>query len=176
MGMTISFGIMGPIASSVYEIFERQLGILDHNSAKYLHGLMHLTAVVLGLVGILDMIQVHDDKDVGHWMSLHSWIGISLFSIYCAQLVMGAYMYLISDNLPVKKAFMPYHKGMEKALTMGGLWVIILGELSYKYRGDNNDKEELLWKFMGLFCFCLILSIQFAIYHNGGGSKYTIDQ
>jgi len=169
--MTVAFGIMGPISTTVYFVFEHQLGILDHQTAKYLHALMHFVATILGLVGILDMWKVHADKDVGHFMSIHSWIGIVIYSIWCLQFLMGAYMYLISNNMELKKAFMPYHKSVGKFLTMAGLWVIILGELSYKARGDNVDKEELLWKTMMMFTLGLILSIHMTIHTAGDHIK-----
>jgi len=43
-----AFGILGPISSSTYFLFERQLPILDHSNAKYLHALLHFVATILG--------------------------------------------------------------------------------------------------------------------------------
>lgn len=159
--MALAFGILTPIASTIYAIGEYQLKIMDHMSAKYTHALLHFVAVVLGGVGIADMYKVH--ATTGHWMSIHSWLGIWVYACYVVQFLTGAYLYLISDNKALKGALMPYHRSFGKFLTITVIWIIVLGQLSYMYRGDNTGDEEIMWKVWGVLLFSLALAVHLTL-------------
>lgn len=57
----------------------------DRQVQKFVHLFLHLVAIVLGIVGLHAAFKFHDRRGITDMYSLHSWIGISTFSLYCLQ-------------------------------------------------------------------------------------------
>ncbi|KAG6396790.1 hypothetical protein SASPL_142947 [Salvia splendens] len=52
---------------------------------KFVHLFFHLVAMVLGIVGLHAAFKYHDQVGLTDMYSLHSWIGIGTFTLFCAQ-------------------------------------------------------------------------------------------
>lgn len=57
----------------------------DKQVQKFVHLFLHLVAIILGIVGLHAAFKFHDRRGITDMYSLHSWIGISTFSLYCLQ-------------------------------------------------------------------------------------------
>lgn len=57
----------------------------DIQVQKLVHMFFHLVAIVLGIVGIHAAFKFHDKRGISNLYSLHSWIGIGTFSLFCLQ-------------------------------------------------------------------------------------------
>lgn len=57
----------------------------DWQVRKFVHLFFHLVAMVLGIVGLHAAFKYHDQVGLTDMYSLHSWIGISTFTLFCAQ-------------------------------------------------------------------------------------------
>lgn len=68
---------------------------------KYIHMLLHITALVLGVIGICAVFKYHDMINVPDMYSLHSWIGLGTFCLYCLQVT----YYIISDHVMLSLAY-----------------------------------------------------------------------
>ena len=86
--MSLAFGVCMPLAGLSYRILELEAE-LSHEVAKTVHAVLNVLAIAIGLVGIIDMYQVHNKGGCPsppcHFVSLHSWIGISVYAIAACQ-------------------------------------------------------------------------------------------
>jgi len=158
--MLIAFGVLAPMGSMTYFMLEKIFSVTNHATAKLIHAGFHTAAGGIALAGVLSMYKTHEGGD--HWMSIHSWLGLWCLCAYLCQLTLGLVVYLLLNGPAfqgIKSSFMPIHKGMGRFLTCSVCWVIILGELSLKGRGDNTDPEELWWKSLCVFVFALAWSL-----------------
>lgn len=58
----------------------------EKNVQKFSHMLLHLIAICLGIVGIKAVFKYHEmSNNLENVYSLHSWIGIGTFSLFCLQ-------------------------------------------------------------------------------------------
>ncbi|KAJ4710146.1 transmembrane ascorbate ferrireductase 1-like [Melia azedarach] len=55
----------------------------------FVHVILHLIAVCLGIVGICAAFRYHDMINAEDMYSFHSWIGIGTISLFCLQLLLG---------------------------------------------------------------------------------------
>ena len=58
--MTLAFGLFMPLSALSYRGLERLLGV-SHAAAKATHGTLMLVALILGVLGVIDMWLVHED-------------------------------------------------------------------------------------------------------------------
>jgi cytochrome b561 len=52
---------------------------------KSIHMFLHLIALCLGIVGICAVFRFHDMIQAEDVYSLHSWVGMSTFCLFCLQ-------------------------------------------------------------------------------------------
>lgn len=62
---------------------------------KLVHMSIHLVAIVLGIVGLHAVFKFHDQANLTNMYSLHSWIGIGTFSLFCLQVHIKIYSSLV---------------------------------------------------------------------------------
>ncbi|KYO46533.1 transmembrane ascorbate-dependent reductase CYB561 [Alligator mississippiensis] len=74
----------------VYRVFRNE----SKRSTKILHGLLHVLALVIALVGLIAVFDYHRKNNFADMYSLHSWCGISAFSLYFIQWLMGFSFFL----------------------------------------------------------------------------------
>lgn len=63
---------------------------------KIAHFLLHLCAIILGIVGLHAAFKYHDRSGLRNLYSFHSWIGIGTFSLYILQVLTPSIIYRIS--------------------------------------------------------------------------------
>lgn len=56
-----------------------------HEVKKYVHMLLNLIAIILGIIGIHAAFKYHDRENIGDMYSLHSWIGMGTFCLFILQ-------------------------------------------------------------------------------------------
>lgn len=52
---------------------------------KGVHAFLHLSALVLGITGLCATFKFHDMVHLEDMQSLHSWIGLGTFILFCLQ-------------------------------------------------------------------------------------------
>uniref|UniRef100_A0A8D0VBB9 Transmembrane ascorbate-dependent reductase CYB561 n=2 Tax=Sus scrofa TaxID=9823 RepID=A0A8D0VBB9_PIG len=65
----------------VYRVFRNEA----KRTTKILHGLLHVLAFVIALVGLVAVFDYHRKKGIADLYSLHSWCGILVFVLFLAQ-------------------------------------------------------------------------------------------
>uniref|UniRef100_A0A8C3WSA4 Transmembrane ascorbate-dependent reductase CYB561 n=1 Tax=Catagonus wagneri TaxID=51154 RepID=A0A8C3WSA4_9CETA len=65
----------------VYRVFRNEA----KRTTKVLHGVLHVFAFVIALVGLVAVFDYHRKKGSADLYSLHSWCGILVFVLFLAQ-------------------------------------------------------------------------------------------
>ncbi|CAM5128443.1 unnamed protein product [Natator depressus] len=90
----------------VYRVFRNE----TKRSAKILHGLLHAFALVIALVGVIAVFDYHRKKGFADMYSLHSWCGITAFSLYFIQWLMGFSFFLFpGTSFSLRSRYKPQH-------------------------------------------------------------------
>eukprot|EP00116_Pleurobrachia_bachei_P010765 sb/3471027/ len=71
---------------------------LAHRTKKYIHGTLNLVAAIFATVGLVAVIQFHNEFNIPNFYSLHSWLGLVTLGILYLQV-----------NAPVQWHGSPYH-------------------------------------------------------------------
>lgn len=169
--MTLSFGVFMPLAALSYAGLERIFSVA-HSTAKHVHATCMLAALVMAIIGVVDMYIVHQNAKGGafHFISVHSWVGIMVVVATGLQWLSGlGIFYWPSSPGWLRRAWLPTHVALGMFSLFGGLASIALGILSvgYKHGGtpaSYHTREQVEWQVAGLMCgfVALGLAIVFA--------------
>nr|DAD18872.1 TPA_asm: hypothetical protein HUJ06_020335 [Nelumbo nucifera] len=84
--MLIGFIILGGEAIISYKALPWRKEV-----KKLIHLILHLFALILGIVGIYAAFKYHNESNIANLYSLHSWIGIGTICLYGIQLTLLHY-------------------------------------------------------------------------------------
>jgi len=157
--MSLAFGLLMPLSALSYRSFERLLGVA-HATAKAVHAIIMLAALICAVLGVIDMYIVHQNKKGSDWhfTSVHSYVGIMVVVCAGLQFLSGAGVYYAPPSPGwLRKAWMPVHVALGCFSLFGGLASIALGILSLDYEhglapAKYKTPEQLEFKTAGLFC------------------------
>ncbi|KAL2545682.1 putative transmembrane ascorbate ferrireductase 3 [Forsythia ovata] len=74
------------------------------NVQKIVHMFIHTIAICLGVVGLHAVFKFHERRNITNLYSLHSWIGITTFSLFCLQWLFGFSLFLFPRGSQVHKS------------------------------------------------------------------------
>jgi len=176
--MLTAFGVISPLGAMSYAILERRLGV-SHNYAKLSHAVCNGTAWIIGVLGTWDMYVAHEWPHAGpaakqgHWLSIHSWLGLWIMISWTLQLFSGAYLFYISSNASLKRTLIHYHRVIGRFLTLSTIYICILGILSFTGRtaGEANN----MWKTLGVILFAHAIALMISLNEKlpPVGKEYT---
>ncbi|XP_011384897.1 cytochrome b561, partial [Pteropus vampyrus] len=88
--MVIGLVFLQGDALLVYRVFRNEA----KRTTKILHGLLHVFAFIIALVGLVAVFDYHRKKGYPDLYSLHSWCGILVFVLYLVQWLVGFSFFL----------------------------------------------------------------------------------
>ena len=130
--MTVSFVLMtvGKLAFTLPSITTH----LSCPKVKVVHGYSWLLALVSASLALYAVFASHNVKSQGYkanMYSLHSWVGIAVFSAMIANFLIGIYAFGFQRFAPETRAsIMPFHKLSGNLIYYGWGVAMILGLLS----------------------------------------------
>ncbi|KAM6459421.1 transmembrane ascorbate-dependent reductase CYB561 isoform 1-T5 [Liasis olivaceus] len=104
--MVIGMVFLQGDALLVYRVFRNE----SKRSTKILHGLIHVLALIIALVGLIAVFQYHKKQGFPDMYSLHSWCGITAFGFYFIQWLFGFYIFLFPGaSFSLRSRYKPQH-------------------------------------------------------------------
>ena len=129
--MSLGFGLFAPLAAIAYGTLESLFGV-SHGAAKAMHGALNLAAALLALLGFLEIYTAHS-CDVGHFLSVHSWIGFGAVLGYLINTSLALALLtntrVLRANSRARRIFVQYHRFVGTAALFMGLAAIASGAL-----------------------------------------------
>nr|KAF6455559.1 cytochrome b561 [Rousettus aegyptiacus] len=104
--MVIGLVFLQGDALLVYRVFRNEA----KRATKILHGLLHVFAFIIALVGLVAVFDYHRKKGYPDLYSLHSWCGILVFVLYFAQWLVGFSFFLFPGaSFSLRTRYRPLH-------------------------------------------------------------------
>ncbi|XP_044763721.1 transmembrane ascorbate-dependent reductase CYB561-like isoform X2 [Coccinella septempunctata] len=115
---------------------------------KCIHAGLHITILIMAALGLKAVFDSHNyaSPPIANLYSLHSWLGILTFALFCGQLVIGFTTFLFPGaSKGLRTAVLPYHVTLGSA---GFLMSVITAGLGYAekvmfFLGANYQKLPL---------------------------------
>ncbi|KAM4032713.1 transmembrane ascorbate-dependent reductase CYB561 [Anomaloglossus baeobatrachus] len=108
----------------VFRVFRHE----TKRATKILHGTLHILALIISLVGIIAVFQFHKKKNIPDMYSLHSWLGITTFSLYILQWILGFIMFFLPGvGFALRSRFKPFHVFLGLSLLVSTIATCLLG-------------------------------------------------
>ncbi|KAG6650678.1 hypothetical protein CIPAW_06G059500 [Carya illinoinensis] len=133
---------------------------------KFIHMTFHLIAICLGIVGIKAVFKFHDmmnnSPDV---YSLHSWIGISTFTLFCLQWLIGFASFMFPQaSVQTRARILPWHVSGGRALLYMAICAAVTGlmEKATFLQLQHNHQTRVI-NFTGLFILLFGLFVDLSI-------------
>ncbi|KAB5525473.1 hypothetical protein DKX38_023222 [Salix brachista] len=77
---------------------------------KVIHLVLHAIAIILGCLGIAAAFKNHNESHIANLYSLHSWLGITIISLYGIQWIYGFLMFFYPKGSPtLRSESLPWH-------------------------------------------------------------------
>nr|XP_046272207.1 transmembrane ascorbate-dependent reductase CYB561 [Scatophagus argus] len=90
----------------VYRIFRNEA----KKNIKLLHGMIHLLALVISIVGFVAVFDFHREAKIPNMYSLHSWCGMATLVLFCTQWLMGLLFFLFPvASSWLRASYLPIH-------------------------------------------------------------------
>ncbi|XP_003786260.1 cytochrome b561 [Otolemur garnettii] len=140
----------------VYRVFRNEA----KRTTKVLHGLLHVFAFIIALVGLVAVFDYHKKKDYADMYSLHSWCGILVFVLYFVQWIVGFSFFLFPGaSFSLRSRYRPQHIFFGAAIFLLSVGTALLGlkeallfKLGAKY--STFQPEGVLANVLGLLLVC----------------------
>ncbi|XP_002510795.2 transmembrane ascorbate ferrireductase 1 [Ricinus communis] len=83
---------------------------LKKEQKKLVHLVLHAIALILGCIGIYTAFKNHNESGIANLYSLHSWLGITIISLYGIQWIYGFIVFFFPGApAAVRSASLPWH-------------------------------------------------------------------
>ncbi|XP_061370268.1 probable transmembrane ascorbate ferrireductase 3 [Gastrolobium bilobum] len=131
---------------------------------KFVHMTLHLTAIILGIVGLCAVFKFHDMAHIVNVYSLHSWIGIGTFCLFGLQWLFGFVTFMIpGPSAPTRTRML--HRAFGKALLFMAVCAAETGlmEKSSFLNLKPHQREYHLINFTGLAILLFGVFVDFSI-------------
>ncbi|XP_058510677.1 transmembrane ascorbate-dependent reductase CYB561 [Solea solea] len=90
----------------VYRVFRNEA----KRNIKILHGIIHLLALIISIVGFVAVFDFHKAAKIPDMYSLHSWCGMITMVLFCLQWVMGLLFFLFPvASSQLRAVYLPVH-------------------------------------------------------------------
>ncbi|GLT96845.1 hypothetical protein SLE2022_144400 [Rubroshorea leprosula] len=124
----------------------------SHHSQKIAHMVLHLSAFILGVIGISAVFKFHDMAGIEDMYSLHSWIGLSTFCLFGMQWLFGLFSFFSpAATQETRMRVAPLHRAAGRALLYLSICAALTGIIEkFTFQRLKNEREARLMNFMGL--------------------------
>ncbi|KAI4357451.1 hypothetical protein L6164_001399 [Bauhinia variegata] len=136
----------------------------ERRTQKTFHMIFHLIAIIFGIVGLCAVFKFHEMYQVEDVYSLHSWIGIGTFCLFCLQWLFGFLTFFASsssDSTRIRMA--PWHISGGRALLYMAICTALTGLMErFRFLSLRPDHSEpRLFNFTGPLIFSELRLINF---------------
>ncbi|UJR20045.1 hypothetical protein I4U23_023179 [Adineta vaga] len=128
------------------------------------HAVFLIVSLICGLVGFFAILR---SKNVGkrpHFMTYHSWLGLTTLILFALQWLCGFICFLVPQlSLDIRRLYMPSHRLCGKIIFVSAVIAILTGlsehgmGSSFFTDNDAQRKRRLIMNFFGVFTslFCV---------------------
>ncbi|KAK9074442.1 hypothetical protein SSX86_007040 [Deinandra increscens subsp. villosa] len=132
---------------------------------KQIHLIFHLIALFSGTLGVYVVFKFHNELDIPHMYTLHSWIGLSTICLFGLQLLVGFVTFLFPGaQLATRARLAPWHVLFGRIIFVA---VIVTAETGitekFIFQKLKHGQEALVVNFIGLLILLFGMFVGFIV-------------
>ncbi|XP_020853230.1 transmembrane ascorbate-dependent reductase CYB561 isoform X1 [Phascolarctos cinereus] len=163
--MVIGMVFLQGDALLVYRVFRNEA----KRTTKILHGLLHIFALIIALVGLVAVFEYHKKMNYADLYSLHSWCGLLVFILYLVQWLVGFSFFLFPGaSFSLRNQYRPQHIFFGATIFLLSVGTTLLGikealifGLTKKY--SMFHPEGILANILGLLLICFAVVVLYIL-------------
>ncbi|XXG53482.1 hypothetical protein AAC387_Pa03g1566 [Persea americana] len=132
---------------------------------KFIHMVLHLIAITLGIIGIYAVFKFHNASGIANMYSLHSWVGIVTFCLYGLQWLFGFLYFWFPGAAAInRERARPLHKFAGLFIFLMAICTAMMGLVEkFFFLKLQVGTEAHLTNFIGLFVILFGFSACFSV-------------
>ncbi|XP_076928137.1 putative transmembrane ascorbate ferrireductase 3 [Bidens hawaiensis] len=132
---------------------------------KYVHMFLHLSALVLGIVGIHATFKFHNKMNILDMYSLHSWIGMGTFCLFILQWLFGFSLFVFPKASEVTRTRLSHwHVLGGRMLLYMAICAALTGLMQkFTFMQLTNNRESYVINFLGLSILLFGIAVDFSV-------------
>uniref|UniRef100_A0A5B6ZZW5 ascorbate ferrireductase (transmembrane) n=2 Tax=Davidia involucrata TaxID=16924 RepID=A0A5B6ZZW5_DAVIN len=128
---------------------------------KLFHLIMHLVALLAGIVGIYAVFKFHHELEIPDMYTLHSWLGMSTISLFGLQWFLAFFSFWWPRaRKPTRARLAPWHISFGMIIFLMAILTAETGLVEkFIFLGLRRSQEALLVNFTGLLILLFGISV-----------------
>lgn len=128
---------------------------------KLVHILLHLIALVAGIVGIYAVFKFHNEIGTPHMYTLHSWLGMSTFLLFGLQWLFSFFSFWYPKARTATRARLtPWHVVLGVVIFFMAILTAEIGLAErFIFLGLGRNQEGLIVNFTGLLVLLFAIAV-----------------
>ncbi|KAM2329870.1 hypothetical protein ACFX1X_020772 [Malus domestica] len=159
--MVVGFILIGGEAIMAYKTVQG-----TRNTQKEVHVILHLLALAAIIFGFYCAIQFNHESRVPHFLTLHSWLGITTISLFGIQYLFGFVFYVFpGGDMSSRGNFMPWHTFFGMVIFLLAVCTAETGlmERFFFLAVVKINQEVLIVNFTGLLLFLFAATVSLTV-------------
>ncbi|KAG4908862.1 putative ascorbate-specific transmembrane electron transporter 1 [Glycine soja] len=158
--MVIGFILVGGEAIMIYKSVPEK-----RRSVKVVHLLLHLIALVAGILGIIAVFKSKKEAGLADMYTLHSWLGMSAISLFGLQYIFGFFAYFFPGaEMSARASLLPWHRFMGMAIFLLAVATAETGLVEYfQFLQLFRTQEALIINSTGLLLFLFAVFVTLSV-------------
>ncbi|CAJ1932741.1 unnamed protein product [Sphenostylis stenocarpa] len=158
--MVIGFILVGGEAIMIYKSVP-----VKRRSVKVVHLLLHLVALVAGILGITAVFKSKKEAGLPHMYTLHSWLGMSAICLFALQYIMGFFSYFFPGaEMGTRASLLPWHRFLGMAIFLLAVGTAETGLVQYfQFLHLFRSQEALIVNSTALLLFLYALFVTLSV-------------
>ncbi|RDX87860.1 putative ascorbate-specific transmembrane electron transporter 1 [Mucuna pruriens] len=158
--MVIGFILVGGEAIMAYKSVPEK-----RRTVKVVHLLLHLIALVAGVLGIIAVFKSKKEAGLADMYTLHSWLGMSAICLFGLQYMLGFFTYFFPGaEMSSRATLLPWHRFMGMVIFLLAVATAEAGLVQYfQYLGLFRSREALIVNSTGLLLFLFALFVALSV-------------
>ncbi|KAF8021180.1 hypothetical protein BT93_G1570 [Corymbia citriodora subsp. variegata] len=156
--MVIGFILVGGEAIMVYKTVPA-----NRETQKTIHLILHLIALLLGILGIYAVFKFHHELQIANLYSLHSWLGITTISLFGLQWLLAFFSFVFPKSNS-RASFIPWHIFIGSVVFILAICTAEAGLVEkFLFLKLQRGQQALIMNFTGLLIFLFAVCVSFAV-------------
>ncbi|XP_060196419.1 ascorbate-specific transmembrane electron transporter 2-like [Lycium barbarum] len=128
---------------------------------KLYHMILHLIALVAGIIGVYAVFKYHDESGIPHMYTFHSWIGLSTITLFGLQWLLSFLTFLFPGaRTSTRSRVVPWHALMGIIIFFMAIVVALTGLVQkFIFLSLTRNEEGLIVNFIGLLILLFGISV-----------------
>ncbi|KAH9794381.1 putative ascorbate-specific transmembrane electron transporter 1 [Citrus sinensis] len=154
--MIIGFVLIGGEAVMAYKTIPG-----TRRAQKTVHWLLHLIALLAGVIGIYAVFKFHHESGIPNMYTLHSWLGMITICLYGLQWLLAFFSYVFPGaEMSARGSFLPWHSFFGLVIFFLAICTAETGLVQkFIFLGLFRDQEALIVNFTGLLILLFGISV-----------------